>query len=182
MGNAFELKLKNGQIGESLISHWLRSKGWNVLPVYEMEVNHGKGPRLFSAQSQIVAPDAIAFKGEKVMWIEVKHKTAFTEYRIKGTFQTGIDLRHYMEYIKISELNEWPLWILFFHAGGTAKDSAPSPAGLYGGEIRYLMSCEDHRSEKHGHTGMVYWNEQDLKKLATYDEVVCSVFEQAKLF
>ena len=46
-------------MGESLIARWFRERGYNILPVYETELNTGKGPRVFAAQCEIVAPDLI---------------------------------------------------------------------------------------------------------------------------
>lgn len=60
----FEEKLKVGQIGESLIAQWLRLRGCHVMPVYEMEIGSGKGPRLFSATGQLMRSD----KTKMVYW------------------------------------------------------------------------------------------------------------------
>jgi hypothetical protein len=145
--------------------------------VYETEVDSGKGPRLFSAVGQLVAPDAIVFYGNKIFWAEVKHKTAFTWHQISGTFQTGIDIRHYEHYLEVAKKTNIPLWIFFLQAGGQAKNSPPSPPGLFGNEIRRLERCEHHRSDLYGSTGMVYWTIENLKLVATYDQVMSTVFQ-----
>lgn len=169
----FEEALQVGLIGESLIASWLMSKGWNVLPVYEVE-NDNKGPRLFSQQGKLIAPDAFAFKANKALFVEVKHKTAFSWYRKRQIWNTGIDLNHYNHYIEVAKLSNIEVWLLFLHKGGQAKDSPPSPSGLYGGELSYLQKCEDHRCspDEYGNSGMVYWNKDDLKHLATIEEVI----------
>lgn len=57
----FEAKLAEGRVGEGLIASYLRSRGANILPVYEIEQPNGKGPRVFSADNrQLVAPDMFA--------------------------------------------------------------------------------------------------------------------------
>jgi len=77
-------------------------------------------------------------------------------------------VHHYEQYQQIDALTEWPVWLLFLHKGGQAKDSPPSPAGLYGGELSRLAGCENHRHENHGKSGMVYWAENSLTKLDGY--------------
>lgn len=171
----FEQSFQVGLIGESLIAGWLKSKGWNVLPVYEVE-NDNKGPRLFTPKTKLIAPDVFAFKANKMLFVEVKHKTAFSWYRKEGIWTTVIDLKNYLHYIEVSKLSSIPVWLLFLHRGWQAKDSPPSPAGLFGGELSYLQTKENHRCspDLYGSTGMVYWNKDDLKQLATIEEILQS--------
>lgn len=49
-----------------------------------------------------------------------------------------------------------------------AKDSPPSPSGLYGGDLSKLIACEHHRHSNWGKSGMVYWEIGSLTKLAEY--------------
>jgi hypothetical protein len=162
----FERNLEYGQAGESVISTWLRRMGYSVLPVYEKEMDDHKGPRLFLPAETRIAPDLFVFRGDKAFWIEAKHKTAFTWHRITQRWTTGIDLKHYEDYCVIDDATSWPVWLLFLHEGGQAKDSpADSPRGLFGRELSILRTCENHRHENWGRTGMVYWAIDSLKKL-----------------
>ena len=166
---SFDTQLAVGQLGESQIAMWLRRRGHHVLPVYEKERGQGVGPRIFAADgTRIVAPDMLTFHGHKATWVEAKHKEAFTWHRLTGRWVTGIDLNHYAEYQRLLPLTKWPIWLLFLHRGGQAKDSPPSPSGLYGNTLHYLMDHENHTHQNHGRHGMVYWAERDLKKLADY--------------
>ena len=141
-----------------------------MLPVYEVEKGNFAGPRFFpSEHSPLVAPDMLTFANGEVIWIEAKHKTAFTWHRKTKRFVTGIDLNHYRDYLRIQEIVEQPVWLLFLHKGGQAKDSPPSPSGLYGNSLGYLKNHENHRHQNHGRYGMVYWAIHDLRKLAEYD-------------
>lgn len=168
----FQQTLETGKVGESRISRWLRGRGFYVLPVYEIEISTGKGPRVFAPTREIVAPDMLAFRDDKTMWIEAKHKTAFSWHRITQRWVTGIDLRHYLEYCEIDDKTPFRVWIMFLHSGGQAKDSpANSPAGLFGNSLDYLRQHENHRSDKWGTSGMVYWCVDNLKKLADISEV-----------
>jgi hypothetical protein len=165
----FERQLTQGKVGESEIAEWLKRRGHHILPVYEIEKNQYKGPAVYtSCGGTAIAPDMLCFGNGQTTWIEAKHKDAFTWHRMTERFCTGIDLHHYSEYQKVASLIDWPVWLLFLHRGGVAKDSPPSPSGLYGNDLKKLMRCENHRHNNWGKTGMVYWEIGALKKLADY--------------
>lgn len=174
---SFNDTLHTGLIGESLIARWLNARRWNVLPAYQVEVDNGKGPRFYTATAgALVTPDMLAIRDGQVWWVEAKTKSAFTWHRLTETWQTGIDRRHWLEYLKVREITPFPIWLLFLHRPDKAAKDTPSgkisPSGLYGQEIGYLCEHVDHEHENHGPTGMVYWQEQSLTKIATYREVV----------
>lgn len=170
--NDFEKKLEYGQVGESRIGKWINSRGYSVLPVYELELQTGKGPRLFSPNKKLIAPDMFVFKSDNQMWVEAKHKTAFSWHRISGKWVTGIDLRHYKDYCEIDNYSPFPVWLLFLHDGGQAKDSPDgSPSGLFGNKIKFLKKNENHRHTNWGASGMVYWSIDSLIKLADISQV-----------
>lgn len=165
----FQKKLETGKVGESQIANWLKGRGHHILPVYEIEKGQYAGPAVFSSDGEsIIAPDMVIFGKGKTIWIEAKHKNAFSWHRKTQRFVTGIDLHHYQQYQKIMELADWPVWLLFLHRGGSAKDSMQSPAGLYGNDLSYLVKHENHRHENWGVSGMVYWSKDSLIKLADY--------------
>jgi len=117
--NTFERQLAFGKAGESLIANWLKRRGYLVLPIYEKEISEGKGPQVFSAHGDLIAPDLLAFgrESDKVWWIEAKHKSAFSWHRMSGRWVTGIDLEHYQDYLQIQRLSPWPVWLLFLAEG-----------------------------------------------------------------
>ena len=168
----FQAQLSYGQIGESRISNWFRGRGYNVLPVYELELQQGKGPRLFAPTKQLIAPDMFIFKADNAYWIEAKHKTAFSWHRITRQWVTGIDLKHYTDYCEIDTFSPFPVWLVFLHEGGQAKDSPEtSPAGLFGNTLKFLRENESHRHSHWGNSGMVYWSIDKLKKMADLKDV-----------
>lgn len=178
--NNFQQQLAFGKIAESHIALWLRrARGWSVLPIYEKEIDEGKGPRLFTPDDEIVAPDMLAMRHDRIMWIEAKHKTVFSWYNIGQQWETGIDIRHYEEYRRVAQRYPWPVWILFLHRSPHTdlKDiqrwNAPPicPTGLFGGSIPYLSAHVNHRSAKWGRSGMVYWAYETLKLIATIEDV-----------
>lgn len=175
-----------GRIAESQIARWLiHSQGYIILPTYEIEIPSGKGPRLFTSLGELVSPDILAMRYEVrkliLKWIESKHKTRFSWHYRSKNFQTGIDLRHYLDYIEVQRLSKIDVSILFLHISSEPSPSdiqhgSPSacPTGLFGRPLRYLMEHEHHRDsyDKFGREyPMVYWNASDLEKMATLDEV-----------
>lgn len=169
---SFEKSLEVGKVGESEIAKWFRGKGYHILPVYEIEKNQFKGPAVFSADgTEIIAPDMLVFSSDKTWWIEAKHKSAFTWHRISKRWVTGIDLHHYEEYLRINRLAVWPVWLMFLHKDGIAKDTPKgmkSPTGLFGNSLQHLFLNENHRHRNHGKSGMVYWSVDQLIKIADY--------------
>ena len=173
----FDQTLAMGRVGESAISRWLQGRGHAVFPAYEIEKGSGKGPQLFAASGDLVLPDLLAFRAGRIRWFEAKHKTCFSWHRLTGRWVTGIDLRHYGEYREVAERTATPVWLLFFHplAEPAASDRAhgcPSecPTGLFGNDLAILARCENHRSDRHGRSGMVYWAHDSLRRLAPMAE------------
>jgi hypothetical protein len=186
--NRFEQSLEVGRVAEGLIAQWLMARGSSVMPAYEIEQSSGKGPQLFMRDAELVAPDMLVFSHRGVQWVESKHKTVFTWHRNTKQWTTGVDLRHYGDYLRVAKQTKLPVWLLFFH-----RESRPSaddlrygcppecPTGLFGGELFDLVVSENHRSPHfdptrtgivgHGKSGMVYWSADQLKMLATKDEV-----------
>ena len=174
----FEQTLAFGQLGESAISRWLQQRGHAVFPAYQVEQHTGKGPQLFCAAGDLVLPDLLTFRGGKVQWFEAKHKTCFTWHRISQRWTTGIDLRHYGEYQEVAARTGLPVWVLFWHPLSEPSPAdrmhdcpAVCPTGLFGNDIEILAANENHRSDRHGRSGMVYWAEHSLRLLAKADEV-----------
>jgi hypothetical protein len=171
---SFEKQLSIGKVGESRIARWLMKRGNLVLPVYEIAENQYKGPALYSASASIISPDMVVFNSGKVLWVEAKNKSAFTWHRKTSRFVTGIDKHHYYEYLRVSRQTKTPVWLLFLHGKGTAKDTPKgltSPSGLFGGEVFSLNRLINHEHENWGKYGMVYWAESSLKKFASIEEV-----------
>jgi len=166
---SFNDQLKIGQTAEGKIAQWFKNKGFTILPIYEKVIDTGKGPQLFLPDTTLIAPDMLIFKGEKTLWIEAKYKTAFSWHRITQKWVTGIDVKHYNDYLKVDDSTVWPVWIVFLHEGGQAKDSPQdSPRGLFGNSLSYLRINENHRHDNWGKSGMVYWAIDNLKLLEAW--------------
>lgn len=168
----FAESLQRGKTGESLIAKWLMSRGNLVLPVYE-SLEEFKGPRVLSDIGDLVATDMFVFNPKRCLWVEAKHKSAFTLHRKTGRWVTGIDLHHYGDYQRVRSISRIPTFLFFLQQNGTAKDSPDGcPTGLFGGELGYLMRNENHRHQNWGRHGMVYWSSEVLKKYAELDELM----------
>lgn len=166
---SFEQTLKTGLIGEGEIARMLIDRGYSVLPAYQIEQSHGKGPRLFTAEGQLISPDMLVFSAKKVIWVEAKTKSAFTWHRVSQTWQTGIDRKHWLHYVEVDSRTPWPVWVLFLHRNGCLAKDTPegmiSPSGLFGNSIKMLRNSIHHEHENHGPSGMVYWTLDTLKKI-----------------
>jgi len=184
---SFDRQLGIGKVGESLIARFMMRRGNAVLPVYEVEKGHGKGPQFFLAEQSLVAPDMLVFTASGQLFIEAKHKSVFTWYRKNQCWTTGIDLRHYLDYLRVGRASRIPVWLMFYHRESRPSDAdlrmgCPRicPSGLYGGEIASLSARESHRTTSlhsavgikgHGRSGMVYWAERSLRKIAEKAEI-----------
>ena len=169
----FAQTLEIGKTGESLVAQYFLRLGYSVLPVYEKAGAEHKGPVLFSAASgPLIAPDMLVFNNKETLWIEVKHKSAFTWHRVTGEWVTGIDLHHYQQYLLVQKNRpEWQVWLLFLHENGLAKDTPAGkvpPFGLFGNHILYLSDHEHHRHANHGTGGMVYWSLDALRRSKSF--------------
>lgn len=175
----FADKLAFGRVAEGQIATWLRQRrDYHVLPVYEIEIPTGKGPRFLTPSAELVAPDILAMRGDDVRWIEAKHKDVWSWYRIGGYWTTGIDLHHYLQYIEVSKTVKYPIWLLFLHRSATPDmrdipycGGRLCPTGLFAGRIDRLVTRESHRSDRWGASGMVYWAHSAFQQLATLEEI-----------
>lgn len=174
----FQRQLAFGQMAETQIARWLMKRGHAILPIYDIEYDTGKGPRMFCREFEAAAPDLLVWTCYGAKWIEAKHKTVFTWYRIKQQWETGIDLHHYEAYERIATRTDLSVWLLFLHRSDVPdlrdqnKGCPPAcPTGLFGGDLAALKQCESHRSNRHGRHGMVYWAHKDLKFLAPLKEI-----------
>ena len=180
----FQKNLAFGQIAETRIAKWLRSRGNHLLPAYDIEYETGKGPRLFGPLQKLVAPDFFVFGSQQLFWAECKRKRVFTWHRKTQRWTTGIDLYHWRDYLQVAEVTRTPVWLLFLHENSSpdARDlrfgcPGECPVGLYGNDIACLR---DHISRTcdafsdgtgWGKSGMVYWAVDDLRLLASLAEV-----------
>lgn len=177
----FKNRLAFGQVTESAIGRWLTGvRKAIILPAYEKEIDNGKGPRLFMADgNDLVVPDLLVWCGDGVLrWFEAKHKTHWTWHRITSRWTTGIDLRHYDDYLQVNDLLGHDVLLMFLHVSNQPhkrdREHCPPccPTGLFGNRLSFLRKHENHRSDKWGKSGMVYWNSESLIKYAPLELII----------
>lgn len=182
MFNKFEKSLERGRVGENIIAKWFIRKGYSVLPVYEKEKEEGefRGPTLFQNDRTLIAPDMLVFNmSGKAFWIEAKHKSAFAWFRNSQCWTTGIDRRHYLDYLKVQDSTPYPVWLVFLQRDGSAKDTPTNlrcPSGLFGRPLEFLRNtvhCEYTGHAASGkYTDMVYWSSDSLLRIASIEELL----------
>jgi hypothetical protein len=176
----FQRNLAFGQIAETDIAKWLIRRGVVVLPIYDVEYETGKGPRVFSCAGNLAAPDLLVWCKQGIRWIEAKHKTTFTWYRKTREWQTGIDLPHWQDYCRCQDNTNVETWLLFLHrsAEPASQDrghcQGQCPIGLFGNKIAELRNPEPRSDARGSYRGMVYWPKSRLKKIAPLNEVILS--------
>src|SRR5690606_13964443 len=121
-------------------------RGWTVIPVYETELGRHKGPQIYTPEYSFIAPDLMAFKDARFRFIEAKNKSVFTWHRKTETWQTGIDLHHYRQYLAVAEHFNLDVWLMFLHESAIPSaidlkhSGCPSqcPIGLFANTLRRL--------------------------------------------
>ena len=194
---SFDESLAYGKVGESIISRYMQSRGHAVLPGTRSK-RPWERAALFSIGKWLIAPDMLVFTASGAMFIEAKHKSVFTWHRASSAWTTGIDLRHYGDYLRVAKETRLPVWFAFYHRESIPSESdrahgCPSecPTGLYVGELFDLLTTENHRSKNfdptregfvgHGKSGMVYWAESTLKKIASNQKKVESAISRERI-
>jgi hypothetical protein len=176
----FEKRLEHGQLAETAIAKWLISRGCWVHPMYDIEIHNGKGPAFFGQNEALAAPDLLV-KGISgafpLFWAEVKHKTVFSWHRLTERWNTGIDSHHWKDYLRVSEISGFPLWLYFLHRSSEPdardKPHCPEkcPTGLFGAPAKSLANPAPRFHENGSSRGMVYWPVERLQLLADLEEL-----------
>jgi hypothetical protein len=187
--NQFDANLETGQRTENLVANWLRSRGSTTIqicdsPLFIDEKGAKRGPKVLDQAGFFTAPDIMTWKDGECMWVETKHKTVFTWWRIGKRWQTGIDAHHYEDYREVKRLTGQRVFITFLHVSSTpasydtAHDCPPEcPTGLFVAEI-FRLENTVRIDPRWGRHGMAYWNasvpgQQDgpLQRIATLEQV-----------
>lgn len=175
--SVFQQQLAVGIVGEGQIATWLRRRGHCVLPAYEKVIDDQKGPRLYSPTADLVAPDMLVFRDGRQMWIEAKTKTRFSWYGLGKYFVTGLNYRHYLDYLQVEKETGLAVWILFLHRNGDTwppdvqKWNAPPvcPTGLF---TCRLTAETSHQAPDAKGVPMIYWPFHRLRLIASLDELL----------
>lgn len=167
-----------GRFGENVVARWLRARGNAILPIRDIDMRDvWKGPRMTGPEGvELVTTDWLVTNtaNRKMVYIEVKNKTAFTWHRISNEWVTGIDQRYLDHYLIVRGQSSIELWLLFLHLSEKPSrmdlnHGCPDqcPTGLFGQEISLLADAVHHTHANWGKGGMVYWGASALRRLAT---------------
>jgi hypothetical protein len=170
---SFEDTLARGDSGEDKVRKWLLSWGYCILPRFQPD--NGRGPRIYTPERDLIAPDIACFHPVEncIRWVEVKTKDVFSHHRKTNNWVTGIDLKPYEQYKELLTISPWPIWILFLHELDrieTRDEPWPCPTGLFGQSLDILMSCENHTDDRWAR-GMVYWKIDNLHFYSTLEDI-----------
>lgn len=185
---SFEQQLATGQVGESLLARFFQGFGHSIIPVYEKERRDGefRGPQLFRAAGELVLPDMLVLgsKPGEVWFAEAKYKTVFSWHGNTGRWVTGVDQRHFKEYLQVEEITGIPVWLYMLHRdsqpwkGDLERGCPPEcPTGLFGEQVSVLRDTINHTAppkrtgQGHGTSGMVYWARDSLSFFAPIEEI-----------
>ena len=145
---------RKGKLGESIVRKYMEDRGWII---YEPETDK---PHAF---------DKVAIKDkDKICLLEVKTKARRNFYN-----DTGIDIRHYLEYKNISEKYHLPIF-LFFVDEMLGK--------VYGNKLSYLeekIKTSDGTQYPLEQKGIIYFPLERMKPIAILD--IKSVMEIKQL-
>jgi hypothetical protein len=167
---SFTEQLSFGREGERIVADFARANGARLIPAGDMQHGDGKSPRIFGPSGEeIISPDLLCFSNQTARWLEVKRKRQFVYHRIKGCWQTGIDLSKWNAYRRVAAGTELPVLLFFLHEPGAVDNPSGlhSPDGLFANSIKHLSSSVDHE-----HGQMIYWRIESLIRLGAYTEII----------
>ena len=145
-------------------------------------------PATLDRRGRLITPDLLLMKKQQVKWVEAKHKNMATFFRKKWRWQTGIDKRHYEDYLKVQDRTPaWPIWLLFLQEVPLETNAPPGLRSAQQDCLAvpsqrvFLMKAPIRQNGKRN--PMVYWGlsdgtgydgifyPKDLKLLATLESV-----------
>lgn len=108
---SFEEKLAFGKEGEHEVGDYFLSRGYSLLPLYQF--TDDLAPKVFYEGTAAISPDIFVSGDNGTFWVEVKTKNRWIKYN--GVLETGLNERHYLEYLKIKNKTALPLYVIFNH-------------------------------------------------------------------
>lgn len=108
---SFEIKLAFGKEGEHEVGECLMNMNYTILPLYQF--NDAIAPQIYTSNTTITSPDLFVSGNGKCFWVEVKTKNRWIKYF--DNTETGCNYRHYQEYLKIQEVTQLPVYLIFNH-------------------------------------------------------------------
>ena len=109
----FDRRRELGRLGERLVSRYLQSAGFGVLPSYEYSgAGDNKAPRLQFIDRGLVVPDLDCARAGSRVWLEVKTYERAVFNRSRCADVHGIHRRHHAHYLQVEAATGSPAWVL----------------------------------------------------------------------
>ena len=152
-----------GRTGERIVAEVLETRGWYILPCYDYSgEENNKAPRLCGISKGYVLPDLLVAKGGTARWVEVKTKSKPTFTLRTGTYEHGISLAHYEDYLKVQEITGSRVWLSVYEIS-----TGVILCGLLD-ELSDVKRC--YIGTKMGCRGMVFFPRDAFKCLAVLSD------------
>ena len=152
----FKEALEFGEEGEKEVALFLMNKGYTVLPLYQFNKEHA--PFLLSRNGKITLPDLDCYHKTKAsIFVEVKSKNQWNV--TNKIIETGFDLKHFKEYVKIQDKTNKEVWVVFNHKG---KDE-----GMYIVNLNKFYRKWDGKNNKGQikSKALIFYKKEDLQKI-----------------
>lgn len=163
----FDRQRALGRLGERLVSRYLQSAGYGVLPSYDYSgEGDNKAPRLEFLEYGLVVPDLDCARAGSRVWLEVKTYERAHPNRSRGIRVHGILRRHYQHYLQVEEATGNPAWLLILEVESGV---------LLAGKISLLPwlacqcgGCRGGQRCRVPHGPQVYVDRRELRRIHTF--------------
>jgi hypothetical protein len=175
--NDFDRQRALGRLGELLVSRYLQSVGFGVLPSYDYSgVGNNKAPRLQFAQRGLVVPDLDCARSGARVWLEVKTYERAAYNRKRRADVHGIKSQHHAHYLEVEETTGNPAWVLFLEV---------ETGALLTGKLSDLPwfacqcgGCESGRRCRVPNGPQIYVERRELRLMHTFDSTAMAPIRQ----
>lgn len=154
----FKEQLAIGKEGEHEIGNYFMNKNYSILPLYQFEDNIA--PKVFTLNNTLTSPDMFISGNNKCFWVEVKTKFRWVNYN--NIIETGINEKHYRQYLSIAEKTTLPIYLIFNH-------KKTPPIGYFYIDIKTpynrIWDGINIADQKYISQPMVFWKYEDLIKI-----------------
>ena len=168
MAEDFDKRLAEARLYEVGFAAWLTRCEWSVVAMYDFsgsEEKDQKPPKLKASKPEdfLTLPDLLACKNGVSKWFEVKTKFGRTFGRISREYETGLSLRHFLDYRKVKKRSGLEVWLAFIHVADEEVRVA---------EIDALSGPGIGRVSKINNERMVFFRWNSLLRVASISDII----------
>jgi hypothetical protein len=100
---------------EEWVAIMLAASGYRVLEAAKLDRDGAPMMHAIESRRSLILPDIMAARGGSMHWVEVKQKDSATLHRKTMVLETGVDLAHWQNYVRVEAETGAPLTIVFYH-------------------------------------------------------------------